>query len=255
MEERQTWKNIEKTRWWTSSTSLPPLPSVALLSPYSSQGLTSVCLFQLSRCDCGFPQSLLLQYEVKKSFSFVCQINYHLQISSQIQSAALHLAAMWSDITVRMLRVIMAFIGVGKTVTVHTHTEATLPSGGWYVSHMQANAPMMWPSLSENRLWQSHLLSSSSLWPNISEPQPDVLMTARHGHTQSYQSLITDTKIWIDLSVLIAIEYITTISMMISVLMMSVSIPAYHVGGYPSMHLGNKWHVDPEANPGIEPFS
>lgn len=43
-------------------------------------------------------------------------------------------------------------------------------------------------ALSENGLWQSNLLLSPSLWPNISELQPDVVMTGRPGHTQSTQS-------------------------------------------------------------------
>lgn len=53
-------KEYWKTHWWAVSTlcfSLPhppPPPFLSLLS-LSLQGLTSVCLFQLSRCDCGLP--------------------------------------------------------------------------------------------------------------------------------------------------------------------------------------------------------
>lgn len=63
-------------------------------------------------------------------------------------------------------------------------TEPTLPSSGCWMFYTHATTAL----LSENGLWQSNLLLSPSLWPNISQLQPDVVMTGSHGHTQSPQS-------------------------------------------------------------------
>lgn len=216
-------KEYWKTHWWAVSTlcfSLPhppPPPFLSLLS-LSLQGLTSVCLFQLSRCDCGLPPasssfqynnhtelerggrkkifclSGKLQVELIITYKFLC-CRFNLMRAQQLLFFFfISAAVMLSDIIVKK----MATLSWDNTVLCWLHRVLqTL----WGVPEVVL--------LSENGLWQSNLLispSSLTQYLRASTWCPH----DRQAWSHSIYSVCSSTFVQIDSSVLMKAERRTT---------------------------------------------